>query len=261
MQVDGINPHGVHAGQLKNLHRPDEQVKHTVQEQPGVGEAFDVSVTAAQVSGEESNNNEDSKGVIRLLQEGHFKGVADVRLRINFHKELAAIEAGQLKAAAQEKIGGILESVGPGVGPLLASSEPTEEPDGVSELREAFVETVNQLKEDFLAAETPSTDTLVEGTRSAFDEFVGALWNLSTLAGEAEEQDLQSYVDNLTSAFEAAMDELIGAFGEVEVLPELSEQSGNGAAYEKFVAIYNELWGIGVSSEVPDEDEPLDSTV
>jgi hypothetical protein len=26
--------------------------------------------------------------VIRLLQAGHFKGVADVRLRINFHEEL-----------------------------------------------------------------------------------------------------------------------------------------------------------------------------
>ena len=38
------------------------------------------------------------KGVIRLLQEGHFRGVADVRLRINFCDELSARAAA---AAAQ----------------------------------------------------------------------------------------------------------------------------------------------------------------
>jgi hypothetical protein len=51
----------------------------------------------------EANSDADSqvtgeKGVIRLLQEGHFKGVADVRLRINFYDELSAQAAA---AAAQ----------------------------------------------------------------------------------------------------------------------------------------------------------------
>lgn len=31
---------------------------------------------------------EKVKGVVRLLHEGHFKGVADIRLRINFHEQL-----------------------------------------------------------------------------------------------------------------------------------------------------------------------------
>lgn len=34
---------------------------------------------------------EKVKGVVRLLQEGHFKGVADIRLRINFNEQLQGI--------------------------------------------------------------------------------------------------------------------------------------------------------------------------
>jgi len=35
-----------------------------------------------------SQDQEQEKGVIRLLREGHFQGVSDLRLRINFHEEL-----------------------------------------------------------------------------------------------------------------------------------------------------------------------------
>lgn len=35
---------------------------------------------------------QEAKGVFRLLQEGHFNGVADIRLRINFFEELAGSE-------------------------------------------------------------------------------------------------------------------------------------------------------------------------
>ena len=40
----------------------------------------------------------EARGVIRLLQEGHFKGVADVRLRINFFEELAGAELAEPSA-------------------------------------------------------------------------------------------------------------------------------------------------------------------
>lgn len=41
-----------------------------------------------------------AKGVLRLLEEGHFKGVADYRLRINFFDELS--ELGLINAPAEE---------------------------------------------------------------------------------------------------------------------------------------------------------------
>ncbi len=67
----------------------------------------------------ESEATEQSKdgkadGVIRNLLEGHYKGVADVRLRINHFEELAAIESAQLKALAEQEVAGLLGS-GPGL--------------------------------------------------------------------------------------------------------------------------------------------------
>ncbi|MGE5296238.1 MAG: hypothetical protein ACM3VT_15560 [Solirubrobacterales bacterium] len=46
----------------------------------------------------EPSDTQEARGVIRLLQEGHFKGVADVRLRINFAEELAGSELPELSA-------------------------------------------------------------------------------------------------------------------------------------------------------------------
>ncbi len=70
---------------------------------------------------------EEGQGVIGLLQEGHFKGVADVRLRINFFDELAAIEAGELKTASEGSINGVLGAVGGDAESLLSLSETPEE--------------------------------------------------------------------------------------------------------------------------------------
>jgi hypothetical protein len=50
-----------------------------------------------------------------------------------------------------------------------------------------------------------------------------------------------SLIDELSTAFEAAKDELIEALNGFQLLPELSEPSGNGVAYEKFLAIYNQM--------------------
>jgi len=40
------------------------------------------------------------------------------------------------------------------------------------------------------------------------------------------------------------MDDLTTAVSAVSVLPPLSEPNGNGVAYNKFLAIYNEMRGI-----------------
>jgi hypothetical protein len=45
---------------------------------------------------QEKNNDGETKGVVCLLQEEHFKGVADIRLRINFFNEFNAIKSEEL---------------------------------------------------------------------------------------------------------------------------------------------------------------------
>ena len=56
---------------------------------------------------------------MRLLQDGHFKGVADVRLRINFHQEITRQQTAHLKEVAQEGVAGVIETIASQVNALI----------------------------------------------------------------------------------------------------------------------------------------------
>ena len=58
---------------------------------------------------QEKNNDRGTKGVVCLLQQEHFKGVADIRLRINFFNEFSAIKSEEL-IEGQNEIKTSLES-------------------------------------------------------------------------------------------------------------------------------------------------------
>ncbi|MHC4632404.1 MAG: hypothetical protein ACYS9C_14205 [Planctomycetota bacterium] len=330
MEIDAVT---TQTGQLVNLLAADQPAEQDPDQTPEAGEPTEPTPPADESSVEQTSEDTDDDGVLRLLLEGHFKGVADVRLHINFFNELAAIEAAQLQAVAEENVDGVLQAVEMLVGTLAEESEPAVEPPveppvelpveppvelpveplveptveptvesageptpevpaEVLELQETFALTVNQLKDDFLAAEAPSTDALVAGMQSAFDEFLAALEEaLASDTGdvtadetapddggdepgsveaaaeqgggvtepppEEPETGLEDFIAELRAAFGAAMDELINLFGGVIVFGELSEPSGNGGAYEKFLAIYNEMLGVETPDAGPQTTETL----
>ena len=285
------------------------------------------------------NSAERAKGVLRLLQEGHFRGVADVRLRINFHEELMALQTEAVKGVAPDKLQSVSDAVNAQVDALIDSGTLTEEQQvAVVELRQAFSDTVKQLTDTFLAAEGAQSDTLTAGLQEAFDAFVASLASLllpeespvppvgeqpepppsddttgedpdAAPEGSAESTptegpgepapapadveaptedstgetpevppestpeptppqgpqeppanpfDVEAFLGELTTAFDAALAELVETMGTTQVLPELSPPNGNGKAYAKFLAMYNELWGLDQPSQAP-PDEPLDT--
>jgi len=69
--------------------------------------------SAQEASSVAAQEDSRAKGVLRLLQEGHFKGVADVRLRINFHEELTAIAHENLVPVVEGKVAGIISMESP----------------------------------------------------------------------------------------------------------------------------------------------------
>lgn len=306
MEINGVNSQSTHAHPLGKIHPKDQQ-------EP---EPADQALAGQESNTEQTAESSDSDGVLRLLQEGHFKGTSDVRLRINFSDKIAALEAQQLQAVAEEKVDGILDSVNTILGTLVTETEtsPTtnteplpiantdiqpidadgdgvidtyglpnsvlgapagpaeEQPDEVTQLQDIFSQTVTGLKEDFLSAQTPSTDTLLEGIQSAFDQLLESLESALAPPEEPAEPlpntaanaplpntapnvppvsnidaapepapETPSLIDELTAAFEAAMDELIDGFDSVNILPPISEPEGNGRAYQKFLDIYNEM--------------------
>lgn len=291
MQVDGVNVPVAHAyGRKAGLEA----------EEPAVGVTTDPSTINP--APDELESEDDGQGALELLLAGHFKAVSAMRQAFHFQDELAAMEAEQLKAAAEEQIDGVLESVAAGVVPLLGFGEDSvvqagdtsqAEPTSAAGIQEMFNQAVEQAKEEFLGAESPSTDDLVADLNSAFETFTGLLQGLETPvidtpnqnpgtvddeevgeeedvedveedeeeSGSPESSYLQSCIANLEVSFAAAMEELVSALEGVSVLPPLAEPNGNGRAYDKFLAVYNELWGVEPAGEDSAEAVPLDLVV
>ena len=217
MQVEGINPGRKVGWQKAGEAAETEEIQP---QQQGGGEV-------SEVEGEQSEQT-DSHGVLRLLQEGHFKGVADVRLRINFHDELAGIQAAAVDAAAGEKINAIMGSIGGVVNSFLQENTLTEEQTA----------TVLATKENFVQAASATGENPAVDLTAAFEAFITALQNLFA---EDSAVNRQGLIENLQTTFVAGMAELTDAVSGVSALPPLSEPKGNGVAYDKFLAIYNQI--------------------
>jgi hypothetical protein len=266
MKVDGVSLQGEQVFKAKMPVPTQFDVEEIPQDSPPTTQIDEPSPTEPQSDIQNTDDTEDGKGVLRLLQEGHFKGVSNVRLRIVFFEQVNAIEAGKLQAVAEEKVNAVLESVGGIVDTFL------EEENGLTEKQTAGV---SEFQETFVQAVSGYTNEPVTDLNNAFEEFVEALRDLFTLpvhdqeentTTEAESPDApelpwQTFIEDLQSAFTTATNELTQAFAEVRILPELSEPNGNGVAYDKFLAIYNELRGLQSPIDEQPDIEPLDSAI
>lgn len=301
MEISGISMQIAPVQQEPVVQPPDPITEKAVQEVPPVIEEI-------QGVDQEENDSESVKGVIKNLLDGHYKGVSDVRLRINHYEELAAIEQSQTQAAASEGIDALLGTVGAGIQEVLGSDgsaqvsddgqtaltsdEPTQvlsqdQQNSIMEYYEIFNQAINQARDGFLAGELNQED-MISNIGNVFLVFVESLEELFTPADEIGPEDtattdpaspdaidksqsnetlelstqaipeyLQTIITNWQDNFYASLEELTKALETVEVLPELSEPSGNGVAYNKFLAIYNELRGINTPDSSPANTESL----
>ncbi len=244
MKIDGIN---LQAKPLIKPKTPDQlepEVEKTPQDSPNPAQIEE--------SQSEPQENDTEKGVLGNLLEGHFNGVSDVRLRINFFEELAAIEAAKLQTVAAEKVGGVMESVGGVV---------TDFVEGDNELTPDQSANVMELHDTFNEAAGESQNEPAVDLTSAFEEFVKDLENLFAPTVKTTELPWQNFLGDLESAFTTASDELTKAVTDHQILPELSEPNGNGVAYEKFLAIYNDLLGLNTPAAEQPTNEPVDVVV
>ncbi len=161
--------------------KPDKEKE--VQESIGDNDENEVLETnVLPEDGQESS--EEQKGVIRNLLEGHFKGVADVRLRINHFEELSAIENSQLKSFVTENIGNVSSPITETINGFFGDDgqELTiqAEYDAAKELEQLFLQEVNSAKEAFLASEEPSITLLEDELNNAFQSLIQSLEDLNT---------------------------------------------------------------------------------
>ena len=186
------------------------------------------------------------KGVVRLLQEGHFKGVADVRLRINFSQELAdsaAAASGDLAEAQGDFDAGLQDSLAALTEDLAPAEEQAAQ---LSELGAALTTSVGDLFADFTDAQTDGPEVLGTALQAEADNFAASVSTLLEIEGEAA--SLQAFQESFTALLSDLANSLTQA---LQTLPELSEPNGNGAAYAKFLEILEGM------QQLDSEPEPI----
>ena len=269
MKIDGISIQAKPFIKPKTPEPVESEVENTLQTPPEPVQIEESSSTEPQP---ELQENDTEKGVLRNLLAGHYKGVSGVRLRINFFEELAAIEAAEVQTVTAEKVGGVLESVGGVVNSFITGeNKPADEQ----------IASVLELQETFTKAAGESQNEPVADLTSAFDDFVKGLRDLfappvktpeETTIPETEDEGMTesssttelpwgTFLEELQSAFTTTSEELTKAVTDLAILPELSEPNGNGVAYEKFLAIYNDLRGLNTVAAEQPVSEPVDVVV
>jgi hypothetical protein len=132
-------------------------------------------------------------GVLRLLQEGHFNGVADVRLRINFFDELSAEaneSARQTVGAEADKLADTVIASAEGLlGPLATDQESQA---ALSELIAAFDSNIRQSAADASEQTIFEAAALTESMSATFDSFLAQASSLLTPATIEPVEDSQT---------------------------------------------------------------------
>ena len=251
---------------------PIKKIENTI----GKDENEPVQVEQSAIPSVESADEEiesEGKGVLRLLQEGHFKGVADIRLRINFHEQISAMEQKAQQQVIDSGVGELLQTINGEIGSFL-------ETDGLSPETVVGIEELSSLLSTGIEENVSATSSqLISRLQTSFDEFVSGIEALSQPPSVPDEEPpvidapvdqsfavektatvsvassdaepvasdeispLQKFLTDITALFASELSKLEESIMDFSLLPELSQPQGNGRAYDKFLAEYNKLAG------------------
>ncbi len=199
-------------------------------------------------------------GVIRLLEAGHFKGVADVRLRINFHDQLEQRAEDKAADTLRTRADELVKTTASKTDEVLTSFATDEASrKAVQASLDEFSESVDTTVATALKADDLDLDAITSDLRAAFDDLVGGLRDLfgpaeaetfgadtlvsvAPTAGDPPAIDaFEAALTELTEAFDLALSSLIESVESSMYLPDPSPAPGNGSAYDKFLAVYHNL--------------------
>ena len=268
-----------------NISNTNDIQPATIQEEP-VANNQEIEEPEEDIESTETEKDAP-RGVIRNLINGHFKGVADVRLRINFNDEITALEQAELAKVADSGLSTLSETISNEINTVLGSEEIDEEASLlIASALETFNNEITQIKtnisesgnllseirtsfDNFVLSVNPVTEEPVETEPPATDEIPLAVIEETEeipvpetdgLTGEIPLEEtsqfsMEQFLADLTATFEAEMELLEATLANTRVLPEISEPSGNGKAFDKFLTIYDEIKGnINADSQNSDID-------
>ncbi len=217
----------------------------------GVAQPQEAAEAASDAPANDSNSG-SAQGVLRNLEAGHFSGVADVRIPIDFADQILAAELRAAERATSEAAAHFAAGAEIAVAAFVeAAGELTEEQQSaVERARDAFATALSDAAEAGL-----SSDDLIAALSGAVDQFIRTLNSIFTPSlvdtvgggeptGEVESPETElgptALVDELAKALAIVLGGL--ALGTVTSAPS-SPRAGSTVAYERFLAQYYELYG------------------
>ncbi|MFT5728376.1 MAG: hypothetical protein ACI8PB_002529 [Desulforhopalus sp.] len=309
MKIQGNPDHSAHAyGQIKQ----QQQAKAEQTNTPKPSDSIEAE-TSSQATSTDQLNIGEAKGVIRHLQEGHYQGVAQLRLSIvhaeRFQQaasqatvEVLDAEGEQLTTAVRDKIA-LLYTPLNNPDELDSGAEALASLDVEGAIK-AFEETVASGKEGSESGK-PAIETFRDLYSTAFralidklepvdyqpvndiaapvqpvpgDEDEGNVTTDEFAEGDttqppqaatdvAQEQagitvDLTALEDWFNGVLDSSVEAIQNQVATVSAPPLSSQPAGNGAAYEKFMAVYEEFYGTTEqqpNSISPRETDPIDT--
>lgn len=257
-----IEPPGRARGFLRAASQKDE-----VERDPDTATADSPEGELVEDGVEDTADGGAEPGVIRLLRAGHFKGVADVRLRINFHDRIAALHAESAAETAEQRRTAASEAVNGEVESLLTSgelsAEQTEAVEGLLDTFTAALQAADGESGESTGVDEGDASTVESVYRELEDGLKELLLPEQPAEPAAEEETSEGtggqvaeetatfddFLSGLREAFQAALSEVGEPAGIESFLPSLSPAEGNGAAYEKFLRTYRQVYGLEAESE------------
>jgi hypothetical protein len=237
------------------------------------------------------------KGVIRLLLAGHFQGVADDRLRMNFADELRLPPTQNAQTAFADGISGLVDGLRGKVGELFSSTSDipesleteTADPNNVltgalaefaaeadkilasvkdgsrnlnnalEDLREAFSGLAATLGSTFGGAPSPAVEDTDDGSTTVTAGLETIPNEGDAIGAPAPSETAATALQSLKEWFDEEVGKLEAAMTEAQVLSSLSEPRGNGVAFSKFLEIYKSLtWGFQPEAGTQDQAAGID---
>jgi hypothetical protein len=136
----------------------------------------EIGVDSGEVGSATQSSDADSRGVLRLLENGHFKGVAELRHLIKYADQIRAQRQSDAATAVPQQVSGLMDSVNQQVDALLAplSLRPDAQ-QSISTLRSDFDQALQTAVSDHASNGQVDLDGLTAALQSAFDGFVAQL--------------------------------------------------------------------------------------
>lgn len=232
---------------------------------------------------EEASDSQDrAKGVLRLLEQGHFKGVADVRLRINFAEQIAARQNEVVREVGGEQLTGLAQIAESSIAELLELPDLSpEQQQAVTDLYDAFALAVEGAQQSLATTEGTAISAILAEVGGAVDTLMADLLAVVAPAdaedpapsdeaiGEAPAAEptdpaddpapsaIDAFMTDLAEVLAEAMTGLSDALTSTSLLPPVSPPTGNGVAFARFMAIYAQMQQpASPVEEVPSDTAP-----